>query len=586
MTAQTIRRVAAQLFIKGLVAASLSCPFVTPAATIAADPPAEKITPKQVNETGLRGAVWILNGTVANHQSHGSGWILDKEAGLIVTNEHVIEGKDEVEIFFPVYDGTKPNRDYRHYLNNVKPTKAIVLDREYNRDLAILKVESIPATSRALKIAAASVEEGDEVRTVGGLPRGNEALWGIVRGEVRLVAKRANAHNWHGQMLVTDMASNPGNSGGAILNDRGEVVGVAESGYAGNVALNVTPHTDLAELKAYLAEARPLLDPKDAATFVKRGQRRLLAGRNDGAAADFSEALKKEKSNVDALIGRGKVFLAKNDAATAIADFDDALKIDDSKMDLHILRGKANAKLNKIDAAVADLSKAIRIDPKSSRGYNERGIVYLDFAKNPGAAAEDFGRAIQADPMDSVLWSNRAIARDSLGHFTEAASDLAEAVKLQPNNVNYRDRLGRLHLWGDKDYESAVKAFIEAQKVDPKNPIVAADLADAYLEKGDFAKAVAAYSDAFTFDRDRPSLNVKYTSFRRGLARKGAGDSAGAIDDFTTAIKNDAKHARAHLERGLLLKAAGKDAQAQADFETAKKLDPKLADQIPGAKKE
>jgi tetratricopeptide (TPR) repeat protein len=573
----SIRRLATRLLCKGLTAVALSAPFVAPADAVAADPPAAtRLTSKQVNDIALHGAVWVLNGTVATHKSHGSGWVLDAEAGLIVTNEHVIHGSDEVELFFPVFENGKVVRDFQHYFKNVRPTKAVVIDREYNRDLAILKVDKVPAYMKSLKIAAKGVEDGDEIRTVGGLPKGNEALWGAVRGEVRLVAKRSNAQGWHGQMIVTDMPSNPGNSGGAIVNDQGEVVGVIESGYKGEVALNVTAHVDLSEVKTYLAEARPLVAPADAAAFVKRGQRRLTEGRLDGAAADFSEALKKDRKNTAALVARGRVFLRKNDPATAIGDFDDAIKIEESA-DAYVARGQAHAKLGKADAAIADLSKAIRIEPAASRGYNERGIVQLDVVKNAAAAAEDFGRAIQAEPTDAVLWSNRAIAHDILGRYTDAIADLTEATRLRPNELNFWDRLGLLHTWKTRNYDAALAAFKEAGKLDPRNSVTAANVADVFLEAKNYEKAVTVFTEAFTLDRERPRLNVTYTAYRRGLAKKGLNDAAGAIDDFTLAIKANPKHARPYLERGLLLKAAGKVAAAKADLEAAAKLDPELA---------
>lgn len=571
----TLRRFAARLLIKGLTAATLAAPLVAPA--FSADPPAAtRLTAKQVNDVALHGAVWVLNGTVTTYPSHGSGWVLDAEAGLIVTNEHVIHGSDEVELFFPVFADGKVVRDVQHYHTSVKPTRAVVIDREFGRDLALLKVDKVPAHMKALKLADQSVEDGDEIRTVGGLPKGNEALWGAVRGEVRLVANRSNAQNWVGRMIVTDMPSNPGNSGGAILNDQGRVVGVIESGYHGDFALNVTAHVDLSELKTYLAAARPLVAPADAAAFVKRGQRRLAEGRLDGAAADFSEALKKDRKNTAALVARGRVFLKKNDAATAIGDFDDAIQIEETA-DAFLARGQAQAKLGKVDAAIADLSKAIRIEPAASRGYNERGIVQLDIAKKPDAAAEDFGRAITAEPTDAVLWSNRALAYDRLGKFVETAADLTEASRLRPNDLSYRDRLGLLHTYKTKNYDAALKAFAEATRIDPKNPITAANVADVYLEMKNYEKAVAAFTEAIAFDRDRPCLNMTYSAYRRGLAKKGLNDAVGAMDDFTVAIKANPKHARPYLERGLLLKAAGKGDAAKTDLDTAAKLDPTLA---------
>ncbi|HEX3146629.1 MAG TPA: tetratricopeptide repeat protein [Gemmataceae bacterium] len=544
---------------------------------------ATKLTNKQLNEYCTRGAVWIMfwhDGL--SYSAHGSGWVLDAKKRLIVTNEHVVHGNDNVEIFFPQWNGDKVNRDYQEYLQHGKSVKGKVIDRDHNRDLALVQVDEVPSTAWPLKIAEQPAEEGDMLRTVGGLPRGNEALWGTVSGEVRLVAKRRNANGGYGMMVVTSMPTNSGNSGGAIVNEKGEVVAVVEGGYNsagadGQMTLSVTLHVDLSELKAYLAEALPLVEPKDAETFTKRGQRRLNEGRNDVAAADFSEAIKRDAKNVAALIGRGKTFAAKKDFATALIDFDEALKLDESSVPALVARAQSRSATGKVDDAIADMTQAIRLEPNKMLWYNERGNIRHNSGKNYEDAIADYTRAIEMAPNDAVLYSNRANSFERMGKVDEAAADIKKTIDMQPKNDWRWSQLGRLYLWTGKRYEDAYKAFMKANEVNPNEAIHLADIGDTLLEDGQFAKAASAFNDSFDLNRKHATLNMAYTLYRRGLARKGMKDAVGAIADFSQVIKINPKHAHAHLERGQLLQEAGKTSEAKADLDEAAKLDPKLA---------
>ena len=259
-----------------------------------------------------------------------------------------------------------------------------------------------------------------------GLPNGNEALWGTVSGEVRLVAPRNHPNGGRCMMVTTTIPTNGGNSGGAILNDRGEVAAVVEGGFdgpnaQGRMVLSVTMHVDLSEIKAFLAEALTLVEPADAASFQKRGERRFAAGRIDLASSDFSEAIKRDKKNAKSFLGRGKTFVAKGDHTTAISDFNDAITIDETLRRLRRSRQVAGA-LGKIDDAVADMTKAIRINPNSVHGYNERGNMFHN-AKKFSDAVEDYSRAIKISPNDPVLWANRASSFEGMNKATEAIAD-------------------------------------------------------------------------------------------------------------------------------------------------------------------
>ena len=141
-----------------------------------------------------------------NMPINGSGFII-KANGLAITNQHVVEDKEEV--FVRLFDGTR--------------TRATVLGRDAVGDMALLQIESetpLPVLplgdSDALRV-------GEMVAAIGS-PLGFEhsVTLGVLGGKRRNFLRSSVV----GGYLQTDAAITTGNSGGPLVNMRGEVVGV------------------------------------------------------------------------------------------------------------------------------------------------------------------------------------------------------------------------------------------------------------------------------------------------------------------------------------------------------------------------
>lgn len=138
-------------------------------------------------------------------RSLGSGFFVDPE-GYIVTNNHVIEDADEIEV----------------KLTNGKEYDAEIVGRDPNTDLALIKLKSgsgFPALqlgdSDALKV-------GEWVVAIGS-PFGLEhtVTAGIVSAKGRVLGSGP-----YDDFIQTDASINPGNSGGPLINMKGEVIGI------------------------------------------------------------------------------------------------------------------------------------------------------------------------------------------------------------------------------------------------------------------------------------------------------------------------------------------------------------------------
>ena len=141
--------------------------------------------------------------------SGGSGWIISED-GIIVTNNHVVEGAKSITVTLD--DG----RTFAVELNTVATDRLT--------DLAVLKID-------AENLPAAAVGESDELRigdwvvAIGNvLGEGISATSGIVsRTDVKITVGEGQELR---DLVQTDAAINPGNSGGPLVNMAGEVIGI------------------------------------------------------------------------------------------------------------------------------------------------------------------------------------------------------------------------------------------------------------------------------------------------------------------------------------------------------------------------
>ena len=136
--------------------------------------------------------------------SLGSGVIVTNE-GHIITNNHVVDQVDEIEV----------------QLSDGRTKKARLVGADSQVDLAVLKIDD-PGV-KPLKLADSdTVQPGDFVLAIGN-PFGFQET--VTDGIISWKG-RPNSTDFRGDLLQTNAAINPGNSGGPLINLRGEVVGI------------------------------------------------------------------------------------------------------------------------------------------------------------------------------------------------------------------------------------------------------------------------------------------------------------------------------------------------------------------------
>ena len=150
-----------------------------------------------------------VHGAMGDGEATGTGVVVSSN-GEILTNAHVVEGATDVRVRFA---------------NDTEPVTAEVLAFDTGNDLALLKVNASGLVA-ATFAKPGSVRVGDQVVAIGyalALDGGPSVTTGIVSALKRTIFTDSGALN---SLIQTDAAISSGNSGGPLVNMRGEVVGI------------------------------------------------------------------------------------------------------------------------------------------------------------------------------------------------------------------------------------------------------------------------------------------------------------------------------------------------------------------------
>ncbi len=169
-------------------------------------------------------------------RSAGSGVIVDAKNGYILTNHHVIEHADEIEI----------------QLDDKRTLKAEVVGSDPGTDIAVLQVIDAEQLTEMPLGNSEVVRVGDFVVAIGN-PFGLSHT--VTSGIVSALGRTGLSRDGYEDFIQTDASINPGNSGGALLNLRGELIGINSaifSGSGGNIGIGFAIPVNIA--KAIMAQ--------------------------------------------------------------------------------------------------------------------------------------------------------------------------------------------------------------------------------------------------------------------------------------------------------------------------------------------
>ena len=190
----------------------------------------KELSAADIYEANVNATVGITTASTTNYFGYkttaaasGSGFVLTSD-GYIVTNYHVVEGADKIKV--TTYDDTSYD--------------ATLVGYDESNDIAVLKVDAkgmqtvVVGDSDALRV-------GDSVVAIGN-PLG-ELTFSLTHGDISALNRKVTINNNAMTLIQTDCAINSGNSGGALFNAYGEVIGItnakySSSGFSGTASID------------------------------------------------------------------------------------------------------------------------------------------------------------------------------------------------------------------------------------------------------------------------------------------------------------------------------------------------------------
>ncbi len=424
---------------------------------------------------------------------NGSGFFVDTDK--IATNIHVV---------------SRPGPVFVKLLNNdniweVEEVTAF----DIKNDLVVLKISG---AGKPLPLGDSDKVQSREPVVAVGYPGGR---YKVTTGNVQGIGNNDN-------LIRTTVETSEGNSGGPLLNNKGEVIGINTTleKYSIAVPSNI--------LKALLTHS---VSPEPLAQWQRRDQIRTYA-----------------------YFGEGEDRFNAEEYVKAIINFDNAILHNPKYIRAYNWRGRANFHLGQskaeqgdvaeaqqlYKAAVEDYTQAIKINPEFAIALNNRGAAKFELGQskaNQGniteaqhlheAAINDFSLSIKIEPKYTFPYFHRGVARFILGQSKANQGNITEAQQL---------------------FQAVIEDCTQAVKIDPEH-------ANAYSNRG-----------AAKFELGQSKANQGNITEAQQLFQA-------AIEDWTRAIKIAPEYTEAYYNRGAVREALGQHKEAEKDFAKAKELE-------------
>ncbi len=324
-------------------------------------------------------------------QSLGSGFILNKE-GFIVTNNHVVERADEINVV----------------LSDDESFKATVVGRDPKTDVALIKIEPDKET----KLAVVSLGDSDKMR-VGdmvvaiGNPFGLEHT--LTTGVISAKGRSLNLGQYD-DFIQTDASINPGNSGGPLLNINGEVIGIntainaAAQGIGFAIPINLAKNI-LTQLKATGKVTRGWL----GVIIMRMDKDHAKALGLDKATGAVVSEVQEDSPAAKAKLQRGDVILTF--AGKKVADYNDLPRLvadtaPNTEVVLEILRN--GKKVRKRVTLGALPENEMVAETKTEKKSDELGVrvqnLTPEWARSQGLDPDDKGVVVTYVDPSSIAY--------------------------------------------------------------------------------------------------------------------------------------------------------------------------------------
>lgn len=271
-------------------------------------------------------------------------------------------------------------------------------------------------------------------------------------------------------------------------------------------------------------------NPFIADAYEVRGVARQNRGKLAEAVSDYDSALKLVAKSRGLLFNKALAQQELNLADSAMASFNQLLQDFPNFENGYIGRARLYLQQGDTVAASADIDHALQLNKNSANGYLLRADIAISSRRDFESAATDLTEAIRLQPREPGLYINRAFLRYNLDDYNGAMDDYDYALQLDPLNVAAIFNRGLLRM-EVRDNDNAIKDFSRALELDPDDYRSLYNRAYLYSEKRDVTSAMA---DVNRLLQAFPELPEAY--YMRSNLQRMAGNMAVAEKDYNRAL--------------------------------------------------
>ncbi|MBS1493527.1 MAG: tetratricopeptide repeat protein [Bacteroidetes bacterium] len=359
-------------------------------------------------------------------KAQGSGVIIN-EKGWIVTNFHIFEGCEKLQIV--------------HKGDTIRYNDIVGVDIE--RDLLIIKIDQ--GTYPEIRTNG-DIKVGQKIYAIGS-PLGleNTMSEGIISGTRSEVGKIK-------QSFIQITASiSPGSSGGAVLNGKGELIGISSMGMKEGSNLNFAiPINEIYKIKLDSYNERKKLE---ALNFFYQGKNLFEEGKNEEAIKFYSKFLEMFPKDHKAYNYRGLAYFARKQYEKAVSDYNAAIKLDPTYAAAYNNRADAYFKMNEFELSIKDFDYVVKNNPDNLEAHFGRGVVLMS-DESYDDALDDFKKVIKEEPNNTNALINMGLCEYKKKRYEKAIEYWKTAIKIKPG---LKDELQPLIDYADTLWQYNIK---------------------------------------------------------------------------------------------------------------------------------
>jgi Flp pilus assembly protein TadD len=344
----------------------------------------------------------------------GTGFFVTAD-GALLTNFHVISGASSIIAKTPT--------------GAVYFLKGIVAASESD-DVAKLQFLATDVSYLTLGSSLKAVE-GQRILVIGN----PEGLEGTVSDGIISAFRSGRS------MIQITAPISPGSSGSPVLDETGQVIGMAtlvsKEGQNLNFAISAEAINEVIQSGAASSVAgnkdddflQMMQGKPTAAYYFSKAFNEVNAKKYKDAIDDYTEAIRAKPDYADAYTNRGWSYLQLGLYEKAIMDVSEAIRLKPDDPEAYFNRGDAYFDLKQYENAISDYIEGIRLKPDHAEAYAALGSAYLRL-KQYERAITDYTEAIRLKPDLGEAYYDRGYAYHMLGDDKAANADLKKSKKL------------------------------------------------------------------------------------------------------------------------------------------------------------